>query len=427
MPMPDLISFEKTEKQIAACDLLNNYEHTLLVGGARSGKTTIAVRNTFIRAVKVPSRHLMGRLHFNHAKTSLWYDTIPKVLDMCFPGLKVKENKADWFYTIPVQGSNVQESQIWLGGFDDKDRVEKILGNEYSTLLLNEVSQISYDSITTIRTRLAENSGLNLRAYYDLNPVGKKHWTNQEFIEKLIPGSNEKSELDTAYLFLNPVDNVVNLPSTYIKLLKTLPKRQRQRFLEGLYLADVEGALWTDVMVSDAKTKKYGDIKKTVIAVDPATTNNPGSDECGIVCCELDENDEGVVEGDYSGKMSTKKWAQRVVNLYHDKKANEVVAEVNQGGDLVEDVIHNIDRSIKVVKVHASKGKFARAEPVSALYESSESTECKIAHKKDMPELEAEMTEWAPMDSNCSPNRLDALVHGMTHLMIRKQAQIHIG
>lgn len=413
--------FKKTEKQIEACNLLNSVEHAMLYGGSRSGKTFITIRNIIIRAAKLPSRHLLTRFRFNHAKASLWYDTIPKVHELCFPDLPFHYNKADWFIEVPTRISG-KTSQLWLGGIDDKERVEKILGNEYSTILVNEASQVSYDAITTLRTRLAENSGLKLRMYYDMNPPVKKHWSYQEFIEKLIPKTQEKSILDSGYLLMNPRDNLANLPETYIKTLMALPLRQRKRFLDGLFLTDVEGALWTDEMISAAVTKEYGEIKQTVVALDPATTNNPGSDECGIVVCELDENNDGVIEGDYSGKMSTSNWAKRAVNLYHEKRANAIVAEVNQGGDLVEDVIKNIDRNVKVVKVHAAKGKFARAEPVSALYEQN-----RVAHKEHFFDLEEEFTEWVPLDSSSSPNRLDAAVWGLTYLMVKTQPRVHVG
>lgn len=406
-------------KQIEARDLINNYEHVLLYGGSRSSKTTALVRNIIIRALKTPSRHLIVRKAFNHVKASIWYDTFPKVMALFFPGLKYKENKSDWFITIKCPGGG--ESQIWFGGIDDKERVEKILGNEYSTILCNEVSQFGYDAVTTLRTRLAENSGLNLRMYYDCNPPGKGHWSYQEFVKKVIPGTREASRLDSAYLLMNPKDNIENLPPNYIKLLESLPKRQRQRYLEGLFLSDVEGALWTDKMVSDARTLKHGEIIKTVIAVDPAVTNQENSDETGIVACGLDEFGNGVVIKDHSVKASTRTWAQRVINAYHHHDANYIVAEVNQGGDLVEDALKNIDQSIKVVKVHASKGKFARAEPVSELYELG-----KVAHSAEMIELEGQLTEYVPLNTKKSPDRLDALVWGLTHLMIRKPIQVNV-
>ena len=415
--------FVKTEKQIAACEVLNNHQHSLIYGGSRSGKTTIIIRNIVLRAMMTPSRHLVGRFRFNHAKTSLWYDTIPKVMRMEFPGVAYHMNKSDWFMTIPVDAkAGGGQSEIWLGGFDDKERVEKILGNEYSTMFLNECSQIKYDAVTLLRTRLAENSGLRLRAYYDCNPSGKAHWTYQEFIKGLIPGTKEKSILDTGYMTINPYDNAVNLPEEYFNILKSLPKRQRERFLDGLFLQDVDGALWTDQMCSDARAKVPGELIKVVVAVDPAVSNNPDSDETGIVVCGLDENKQGVVIEDLTLKASTRVWAQRAVNAYHKHDANEIVVEVNQGGDLVEDVLKNIDKSIKVVKVRASKGKFARAEPISALYESED-----VAHLPGLDDLESQITEYVPMNSKESPGRLDALVWGLTRLMVKKAAQIHIG
>ena len=408
-------SFRKTDKQIEACNVLNKNTHALLYGGSRSGKTTIAVRNVLLRALKKKSRHLITRFRFNHAKTSIWHDTFPKVIEMCFPGVDFHYNKSDFFLSVEPQNSFGGESQIWLGGVDDKERIEKILGNEYSTIYANETSQIKYEAITTLRTRLAENSGLPLRFYYDLNPCGKKHWTYQEFIQGLIPGTKEKHVLNCGHMVLNPFDNAANLPEEYLRILESLPKRQRQRFLDGIFLNDIEGALWTDQMLSAAKARAPGEIIKTVISVDPAVTNQENSDETGIVVASLDEFADGIVEEDLSGKYSTNTWAQRVVNAYWEYEANEVVAEVNQGGDLVEDAIKTIDPRVKVVKVRASKGKFARAEPVSALYEQG-----KVSHVKELPDLESQLTEWVPLNSKKSPDRLDAMVWALTHLMLRE-------
>lgn len=410
--------FTKTIKQREACDKLNHNDHTLLVGGSRSTKTTVIIRNIILRALKKPSRHLIVRLRFNHAMQSLWHDTIPKVFENFFPKVLYKLNSAKYFIEVP---SGRKKSQIWLGGTDSKERIEKVLGNEYSTIFANECSQIDYDAITTMRTRLAEASGLNLRFYYDMNPIGKKHWTYEEFVKQVMPGTSKKHKLNVAHMFLNPKDNPY-LPRAYLNALDALPTRKRNRFFLGKFLDDVDGALWTDTDIMNAQAKSYGEIIKTVIAVDPAVSNNPNSDACGIVACGLDENREGVVLGDYTIKASTRTWAQRAVNAYHDHEANYIVAEVNQGGDLVEDALKNIDRSIKVVKVRASKGKFARAEPISELYELG-----KIAHKEQFAELEEEMTNWVPMNTKESPNRIDALVWGMYFLMIKPAARIHVG
>lgn len=416
------MGFEKTPRQVEAVDLVNTHRHSLLYGGSRSGKSLILVRHIFLRAMKKKSKHLMVRLRYNHARTSLGHETIPFVIAQCFPGVGITENKSDNYWTVPTVDG--EESQVWLGGTDDAQRIDKVLGSEYSTIYANECSQIPFDAITTLWTRLAETSGLEQRFYYDCNPTGKKHWTHKVFLDGTLP-EGEQHDLDVAHLQMNPKDNLANLSPEYLKALASLPKRQRQRFLEGLYLTDIDGALWTDQMISAALTKEPAQIRKTVVAVDPSVTNNPGSDECGIVVCSLDVNKEGVVEDDLSIKASTRTWAQRVVGAFHAWEANEVVAEVNQGGDLVEDAIHNIDPRIKVVKVRASKGKLARAEPVSMLYEPGQD---KVAHRKPMPDLESELTETVFDKVAASPNRLDALVWGLTHLMIGKTgARIHIG
>lgn len=409
-----MTAFIKTEKQREACALMNSREHALLYGGSRSGKTAIAVRNIGIRAMKKPSRHLITRFRFKHCKESIGMDTIPKVAAMCFPGVRFTPNKQDWFFTVPTQCGG--QSEIWLGGIDDKERVENVLGKEFSTIYANEASQISYDAILTLRTRLAESSGLDLKFYVDCNPSGKKHWTHKFFLDGIDPIEGAPHGMDTGVCHINPRDNAKNLPESYLKALRAMPKRYRQRFWDGLYLSDVDGALWTDQMISDAKLKILGERVKTVIAVDPSVSSSATSDECGIVVCSIDEFGDGVVEDDLTAKLSTKVWAQAVVNAYHKYEANEVVAEVNQGGDLVEDVIRNIDPNIKVVKVHAAKGKFARAEPVSMLYEQG-----RVGHAKSMPNLESEMTEWVPMHTKESPNRIDALTWGKTHLMIKPE------
>lgn len=413
-----MLTFKKTERQVDATLLHTLLVYTMLYGGSRSGKTFINTRNTIIRASKVRSRHLIARFRFNHVKQAIMLDTFPKVMRLCFPDIPYEINKSDYYAILP------NGSEIWFGGLDDKERVEKVLGNEYSTIFLSECSQISWGAVLIVMTRLAENAGLINRMFFDCNPPGKKHWTYRLFEEKVEPSTGEPLKNPGMYgsLMMNPIHNIENLPPGYMNILENLPKRQRLRFLNGLYLTDVEGALWTDQMIIDAKLKDPGEEKRTVIAVDPAVTNNPDSDETGIIVCGLNHANEGVIEEDLTLKASTQTWAQAVVNAYHEYSANEVVAEANQGGDLVKDAINNIDRNIKVILVKASKGKFARAEPVAQLYELG-----KVAHLKTLPLLEQELTEWVPETSKRSPNRLDALVWGLTRLMLHPKKRINVG
>lgn len=140
--------------------------HVMAYGGSRSGKTFGFVRGVLVRAFAHKSRHAMLRYRFNHIKASIIYDTLPKVMELCFPGVAehCRLDKTDWFLTLP------NGSEVWFGGLDDKERTEKILGQEYATIYLNECSQIPWASRNMAMTRLAQNTPLRLKAYYDCNP-----------------------------------------------------------------------------------------------------------------------------------------------------------------------------------------------------------------------------------------------------------------
>lgn len=413
-----MAKFTRTEKQKEATVVLSTAFFSMLYGGSRSGKTFIIIRSIIIRALRIKSRHLVVRFRFNHAKASIWLDTFPKVVELCFPEIKpfIKENKQDWYWEFP------NGSQIWLGGTDDKDRVDKILGNEYSTIYCNECSQISsYNTIITLMTRLAEKNDLNKRFWFDANPPNKKHWTYLLFIENENPLEKGK-KLDPEkypYLLMNPEDNVEHISDEYMNMLDSFPKRQRERFKLGLFMSDVIGALWTDQEIISAGSLEHGEAIRTVVSVDPAVTNNENSDETGIIVMSVDANNIGFVEADYTLKGSPNTWATVAVNAFHKHNANWIVAETNQGGDLVESVINSVDRNVKIKQVKASKGKFARAEPVQALYEQG-----KIAHCKGLELLENEMTEWVPMHTKESPNRIDALVWAAVSLKLTKPIRI---
>lgn len=227
--------FKKTAKQNEAIRLLSSRaKDIMLFGGSRSGKTFIAIYAILIRASKEKSRHCILRFKFNHAKRSIWLDTLPKVISIAFPDLGITQkdyNKTDYYLTLP------NGSEIWVGGLDDKERVEKILGNEYSTMYFNETSQIDYDSVQTAKTRLAEKNGLAKKAYFDCNPPTKKHWSYPLFIRKLSPNDSEPLKDPWKYdsLLMNPQDNMANIDEDYLELLESMPKEKRERFLLGMF------------------------------------------------------------------------------------------------------------------------------------------------------------------------------------------------
>ena len=155
------------------------------------------------------SRHAILRFHANAARASISLDTLPHVMRLCFPRIKLKEHRQDGFFELP------NGARIWVGGLDDKERVEKILGLEYVSIFLNEASQIPYASALVAFTRLAQTiENVAQRAYVDLNPVAKSHWTNLLFGEKRDPDFDaeaRRSRRITRAAFVNPRDNEKNL------------------------------------------------------------------------------------------------------------------------------------------------------------------------------------------------------------------------
>jgi len=408
------MNWERTAKQAEAVRLLAAYNEVMLFGGSRAGKTFILIYCMLVRAIKAPyTRHLILRKHLSHIRTSIWRDTLPKVLSVAFPalvrGVHYDPHEAEMWVGL------WNGSEIWLGGLDDGERVEKILGTEYATIYINEASQVDWDSIQTVRTRLAQKCPLRNVMWFDCNPPSKRHWAYGYFVERIDPTTGEKVA-NPAYagsMLMNPVDNLDNLPDDYLERLETLPKRQRERFLLGLFTSDTEGALWSYEDIEGAKARPRCAPRTTIIAVDPAVTANSTSDETGIVVMTADDEDGATVEADLSIRAKADIWASQVVRAYHEYEADAVVAEVNQGGDLVELAIKQIDRSVNVRTVRASKGKFARAEPVQALYAQG-----KITHAPGLDELEDQMLTWVPNQSKGSPDRIDALVWGAFDLLL---------
>jgi predicted phage terminase large subunit-like protein len=181
--------------------------------------------------------------------------------------------------------------------------------------------------------------------------------------------------------------------------------------LNAEILLDVPGALWTWAMLSNRA--KAPDLTRVVVAIDPSVTSGEDADETGIVVAGLGVDGRGYVLADRSCRLSPDGWARRAVAAFDDHRADLIVAEVNNGGDLVEQTIRTVRRSISYRKVHASRGKQIRAQPVAALYEQG-----KVSHVESFPELEEQLTSWTP-ESGTSPDRLDALVWALTELMVK--------
>lgn len=418
--------FALTAKQLEAQELLNGpAQHVMLAGGSRSGKTVLMVRKILQRALKAPgSRHAILRFRFGHCKQSIVHGTYPWVRKHCFPQVPYspKEiNHSDWFATLPGG------SEVWFGGLDDKERVEKILGNEYASILLNECSQIPYASRNMAVTRLAQKvedratgKPLRLKMYYDENPPDKGHWSYKLFRTHQDPESKQSlpDPGNYAYLQLNPRDNLENLPEEYIKSLESLPPRLRKRFLEGEFRDAAPNALFSDEVLERWRLidQDLPEMLRIVVAVDPSGADdeeNTDNDEIGIVVCGLGVDGNGYVLEDLTCKAGPDTWGRVATGAFDRHAADRIVAEVNFGGAMVGAVIRAARARTPFRPVTASRGKVVRAEPISTLVESG-----KVRMAGIFRELEDELTAFTTYGymGDHSPNRADAMIWGMSDL-----------
>lgn len=414
--------FHLTAKQLELQKLLTGTAmHCLLYGGSRSGKTFLLCYAVLTRALRANnSRHAIFRKTGVAVKQAIGKDTMPKVAELAYD-LKLDWKEQDSYFALP------NGSEIWLAGLEDKDRLDKVLGKEYATIYLNEASEITYQAYTTVKTRLAQQvkvtagngDHLPLRLYVDLNPTTQSHWTFKTFVQGIEPDSKRPLPRDDyVWGVANPVDNAENLPVAYIEGLKFLPKAQRSRFFEGVYAGDSADALWTRQSIDRLfvlDEKDLPDFKRVVISIDPAISSEAGSNETGIVAAATDGPGVGYVLADSSGVMKPDEWARKAVTLYHYYEADCIVAEANQGGEMVGATIHSVAPEVPVKLVKASRGKYVRAEPVAALYARG-----RVRHVGEFEELEDQMcTFTADFDRKAegySPDRVDALVWAMTEL-----------
>jgi phage terminase large subunit-like protein len=200
--------------------------------------------------------------------------------------------------------------------------------------------------------------------------------------------------------------------------------RTGEQELMGRLLTDVVGALWH--YDSFQRRSRSDDYTRVVVAIDPATSANEGSDETGIIVAGKRPDGTYDVIADRSCKASPDGWARRAIAAFDEFAADRIVAEVNNGGDMVEDTLRTRRREIPYTKVHASRGKAIRAEPVAALYEQK-----RVWHVEDRDEvraspfdlLEEQLTSWTP-ESGTSPDRLDAAVWALTELSAGESREI---
>ena len=194
--------------------------------------------------------------------------------------------------------------------------------------------------------------------------------------------------------------------------LRLKPDRYAHIWL-GEYEPSAVGAIWTRQMLHEGRRRDMPPLARIVVAVDPATSSGPDADMHGIVVCGVGHDGRGYVLDDVSMRGTPSQWATRAVAAMDRYGADAIVIETNQGGQMCKHTLHTVRPFCRVVEVVASRGKHVRAEPIAALYALG-----RVSHIGTMPELEAQMCQMtaAGFEGEGSPDRVDALVWGMTEL-----------
>jgi PBSX family phage terminase large subunit len=279
-----------------------------------------------------------------------------------------------------------------------------------TTWVLDEAEEVTSEDVFDKIDLSIRHKSLPNRTIMVMNPSYRTHFLYRKF------ATAERA--DTCYIHTTYADNRANLSDSFMaeaeRTLRTNPKRYAHIFA-GEWSDDASGMLWTKAHIERVRVDNAPQLARIVVAIDPAVTSKPESDETGIVVVGKDNLSNAYVLEDLSGRYTPSQWASVAISACKRHGAG-IVAEVNQGGDMVTQVIRNIDPSVHIKQVRATKGKYSRAEPVFALYESN-----RVMHVGHFPVLEEQMLAFNP-DEGDSPDRVDALVWGVSELITGKRA-----
>lgn len=337
-------------------------------------------------------------------------------LNVCWKGDKTykggKMGYPEW--------SPTKRTLSWENGaqvqFFSAEEPERLRGPQFELAWCDELAAWNKDQDTWAMLQFCMRLGKHPRIMVTTTPKPTK------LVREIL--KNPTTHTTTGSTF----DNAANLAGTYLKAVKEQYEGTRlgRQELYAEVLEEAEGALWTTDMLDKASIKHEDlpHLNRIVVSIDPAVTANAESDMTGIVVAGIDVNGVAYVLGDYTERLSPQGWASKAISLYHQYSADRIVAERNQGGDLVRRTIEVEDETVPIKLVHASRGKYARAEPVSALYERG-----MVKHVSNPPdgaslnELETQLRTWEPLGSIGSPDRLDACVWAITELSLNGYAK----
>lgn len=425
-------TWDPTPKQAAAIDAAGAAFETLYGGAAGGGKSHFISHY----AADFARRHAGAHIGIVRKSLPMLKQTHLLTLRPLLHG-EATHNASELTWTFP-NGSIIRF--ISLSSRGDEQNYKSV---EFDLLLFDEVTELPSEAYTYMLTRLRSAHGHRAHAIAASNPEGVGfRWVKERWVTpKGLPKPDAGVPWDPPLPSGEPGPARVFVPATvhdnphllaanpdYVRQLEAMPDaRKRAALLYGDWAAmdQIPGALWDLNAIDRDRVPAAPDrLGRLVVAVDPAVSYGPDSDDTGIVAAGSvgrGTDRHYFVLSDHTCHDAPEVWAARAVRLWHDLGADAIVYEANQGGDMVKSVLTQAARDLrargevphapKLVAVRATRGKATRAEPVAALYGQG-----RVHHVGVLGELEEQLTMWTPEDTN-SPDRLDALVWAVSHLL----------
>lgn len=413
----------RTPAQIKMVDVINEHDNILFYGGSRSGKTLLICMYLIQRAFQNATHHLITRQKLVDARDMLVKQTMPEALRYAMGtplrrGVHYEYNGQTMMYTFFSSGGAIS-----VKGIGDDTVTRGRLGAGYTTIVMDEASQNTWEAKGLLETRLAAKSKQSTKMIFVLNPTIKSHWTYKLFFRGLDPDSEEP--IDTSVLRygkmqVNPKDNP-HIDDKYLARLQSGGEEFRTRFLHGEYVDEMTNTIFPRFKYYEGDMPK-GVFDRVVVGVDPAGSGNDSSDRTGIVAVGRIGKKIYVLEDRSDRYDDPQDWSEEAVKLarqYGERQA-EVVIEENYGGKMVEVAIRHIDSDLAITRINNQKSKVARAIPISQQY--SQGNVLHWGAKKGWRKLEDELqgftqTEWLSSGLSKSPDRADALFMAINHAL----------
>jgi phage terminase large subunit-like protein len=373
----------------------------LMLGGRGAGKTRTGAEwvRALVQGTPPYAGHAYGRIALvgetAHAAREVMVEGESGLLRVC-----PRAERPTWIATR----KRLEWPNGAVGEVFSADEPESLRGPQFEAAWCDELGKWRYAEATFDMLQFGLRLGTRPRQLITTTPrplpLIKRLLVDPRTRVTRAPTSANKDHLSPAFL-----DAVVG---------RYAGTRMGRQELDGELIEDRPDALWSRALIETCRVVEPPALSKIVVAIDPPGTSRKGADACGIVAVGRAESGWFYVLEDASAAgLSPSAWASKAVALYRRLNANNIVAEVNMGGEMVRAVLREVDHTVPLKEVHATRGKYLRAEPVAALYEQG-----KVKHVGCFPDLEDEMCDFGVegLSSGRSPDRLDAMVWGITSL-----------